>query len=102
MTPLTPLSGFLFGLCGGLAVVTLRLIELVNTPRAKRPATFSDPLYVVQFIFLPLLGGGIVYAYHASGTVLSPILAINLGAAAPLILKNFASVIPPIGHQKTD
>jgi hypothetical protein len=98
MTPLTPLSGFLFGFAGGLAVVMLRLVELVNTPREKRPATFSDALYVVQLVFVPLLRGSIVYAYHTSGTILSPILAINLGAAAPLILKSFASEIPPIGH----
>jgi hypothetical protein len=80
----------------------LRLIELANTPRVERPATFSDPLYVLQFIGLPLLGGGLAYTYHASGTILSPILALNIGASAPLILKNFASVIPPIGSRRVN
>jgi membrane associated rhomboid family serine protease len=91
---------FWFGMFGGLAVNVLRLAELSNTPRVERPATFSDPLYVVQFLFLPLLGGGLAYTYHASGTILSPILAVNIGASAPLILKNFASIIPPLGPRK--
>jgi hypothetical protein len=93
---------FFFGLFGGLAINLLRLADLAHTPPAERPKTFTDPFYVVQFLILPLLGGGLAYTYHASGTVLSPILAVNIGASAPLILKNLASALPPIGPHKVN
>jgi len=91
---------FLFAVFGGFAINVLRLAELANTPRAERPETFSDPIYLVQFFGLPFIGGGLAYAYHLSGTMLSPILAINIGASAPLIFKTFGSAIPPIGPSK--
>jgi hypothetical protein len=91
---------FLFGLFGGLAINLLRLADLAHKPAAERPKTFSDIFYVIQFVTLPLLGGGLAYTYHASGTMLSPILALNIGASAPLILKNLASALPPIGTQR--
>jgi hypothetical protein len=93
---------FIFGFFGGMAVNLLRLLELVPVRRADRPDTFSDPLYVLQFVVLPLLGGGLAYAYTTSGTPLTPILAVNIGASAPLILKNFAAALPPIGARRID
>ena len=96
------MDAFLFGLFGGLAINLLRLAELANVLPAQRPATFRDPYYLIQFICLPLIGGGLAYTYHASGTVLSPILSLNIGASAPLILKNFASALPSIGPRRVD
>lgn len=93
---------FLLGLFGGFAINALRLVDLSSVPRNERPATFSDPLYVLQFVLLPLLGGILAYVYNSSGTELTPILAVNIGASAPLILKSFASAIPSIGSQKID
>ena len=86
---------FLFALFGGFAINLLRLFELLNLPRSKRPETFHDWLYLLQFLALPILGGGLAYAYQASGTSLSPILAVNIGASAPAILKSFASGTAP-------
>jgi hypothetical protein len=91
---------FWYGFFGGLAVNVVRLAELANTPPEERPKTFSDPFYVFQLIALPLLGGGLAYTYEADGIVLKPILALNIGASAPLILKNLASALPPIGPRK--
>jgi hypothetical protein len=88
---------FVFALFGGFAVSFLRLFDLLHLPRSQRPDTYRDWLYVTQFIVLPLLGGGLAYAYETSGTSLSPILAVNIGASAPAILKSFASVAPHIG-----
>lgn len=91
-----------FAVFGGFAINVLRLVELAQTPQSERPRTFSDWLYCFQFIALPFLGGGLAYTYQASGTVLSPILAFNIGASAPLILKNLASAIPSLGAQKVN
>jgi len=91
---------FWFAVFGGFAINVLRLADLANTPRTERPETFSDPIYLLQFFVLPFIGGGLAYAYHVSGTILSPILAVNIGASAPLIFKNFASALPPFGPRK--
>jgi hypothetical protein len=91
-----------FAVFGGFAINFLRLAELAQTPQSERPRTFSDPLYVLQFVVLPLLGGGLAYTYQSSGTILSPILAFNIGVSAPLILKNLASAIPPLGTRKVN
>ena len=94
------MTPFWFAVCGGFAINLLRLAELAQTPRTERPRTFSDPFYLLQFVVLPFLGGFLAYTYQASGTILSPILALNIGVTAPLILKNLASAIPPIGPRK--
>jgi hypothetical protein len=96
------MNAFWFAVFGGFAVNVLRLAELANTPRSERPETFSDPIYLLQFFVLPFLGGGLAHAYQLSGTVLSPILAVNIGASAPLIFKTFGSAIPPIGPSKVN
>ena len=89
------MSEFIFAAFGGFAVNFLRLIEIGRLPRSERPDTFSDWIYCLQFFGMPLIGGVLALAYGWSGTTLSPILAINIGASAPLILKSFASTIPP-------
>ncbi|SRR5579871_1183029 len=90
-----------FAFFGGIAVECLRVIELVNTPRHDRPATFSDPLFVLRFIMLPLLAGILGYVYQVSGSNLTPIVAVNIGASAPIILKSFASALSsPIASSK--
>jgi len=43
---------------------------------------------------LPALGGFMAQAYHTSGSPLTPILAINVGASAPAILKTMAGAVP--------
>ena len=92
----------LFALAGGLAVSFLRLAELANIPKVDRPETFTNPYYVIQFFFFPLLGAGLAYTYQESGAILTPIIAVNVGASAPAILKSLASAVPPIGTRRTD
>jgi hypothetical protein len=95
------MSELIAALCafgGGVAVEILRIVELGNIPRSERPETFSDPLFVLRIIALPLLAGGLGYVYQASGSNLTPLVAVNIGASAPLILKSFAAAIPPIAQ----
>jgi hypothetical protein len=93
---------FLFAVFGGFAVNFLRLFEIAKLPKSERPETFSDWLYVLQFFGMPLIGGVLALAYSMSGTALTPILAVNIGASAPLILKTFASVLPEVGAKRVD
>ena len=82
-----------FAFSGALAVKLLELAELHKLPKLERP-DLKDWLYWVPFITMPFLGGGLAYAYVASGTNLSPILAINIGVSAPLVLRAMAQANP--------
>jgi hypothetical protein len=82
---------FWFAVVGGFAVNIVRLAELTNVKKIDRPTTFTDWIYCVQFFVLPFIGGFLAYAYVVNGTKLGPILAINIGASAPALLKAAAS-----------
>jgi hypothetical protein len=49
-----------------------------------------------------IAGGGLVIAYIRSDIALKPILAINVGASAPLIVKTLASKLPPVEQGTLD
>lgn len=87
-------AAFLFGTLGGLLINVVRLAELAALPRIERPPTLSDPLWVFQFVALPVVGGVLAFVYQADGVALKPLLAMNIGISAPLILKTLAAVVP--------
>ena len=99
---MTTLYAFLFGFLGGLLIQIVELTELANIPPIQRPATFTDPLFVFKFIALPVVGGVVTLLYHLDGTALRPLLAVNIGASAPLIIKSFASAIPSTKPKNVD
>jgi hypothetical protein len=45
---------------------------------------------------MALAGGVLVFIYAKSGTSLTPILALNVGASAPLLLAKLAQQAPAI------
>lgn len=85
---------------GGLAINIVNLIELQNVPKERWP-DFKSWIYWLPFIAWPLLAIGLVYAYINSGITLKPILALNVGASAPFIIKSFAQAVP-ISLRKID
>ena len=87
---LNPLCAFL----GGIAVNLLTLTEMKNIPKTNRPQTFSDWVYDLWFFGIPVIGAGLAWAYQVSSVSLNPILSINIGASAPLILKTLAAAAP--------
>jgi hypothetical protein len=52
--------------------------------------------YWVVTALMILAGGGIALAYVSSGQDLIPMLAINVGATAPLIIAGLTRRVPPI------
>lgn len=90
----------LYAFCGGIAVNLISLTELRSIPKTQRPQTFSDWIYCLWFFGVPIVGGFLAYAYQNSSINLSPILAINIGASAPLILKSLAAAAPQFGKPK--
>ena len=89
----------LWGVFGGLLGNVLRLLRIANMPPKKRPLVFKDPWWYFQFIVLAILGGFFVYLYLASNLHLNPILAVNIGASAPLIAQNFVASVPPVSSK---
>lgn len=82
-----------FAISGAFAVKLLELAELHKVPKLERP-DLKDWLYWVPFLVMPVLGGWLAYAYVSSNMVLSPILAINVGVSAPLVLRAMAQINP--------
>lgn len=83
----------LYAAFGGLFINGLSLLELYSVPKEQRP-DFRDPLYWLPFLAWPVIGGVLALAYKESQTALSPILAINVGASAPLIIRSMISAAP--------
>lgn len=82
-----------FATAGAFAIKLLELAELHKLPAVERP-DLKDWVYWLPFLILPILGGGLAHVYISSNTTLSPILAVNVGVSAPLMLRAMAQVNP--------
>jgi len=83
----------LFAVFGAVAMQLLSLMELRNIPKSERP-DFKDFFYWLPFIVSPLIGGGLALAYIYPADALEPLVAINVGVSAPLILRSMANINP--------
>ena len=86
-------SSFWLAVTGGFLINILQLVEYSKLPKAKRP-DFKDVLFYIPYIAWPVSGGVLAFAYQSSGVALSPILALNIGLSAPLILRAMAESNP--------
>ena len=86
---------FMYGVFGGLLAELLGLYKLRTQAPATFPAYLRSPFYWVVTIGMILAGGGLVWLYHKSGLELKPIIAVNIGASAPLILGSLVQSKPP-------
>ena len=84
----------LYAAGGGLAANLLPVLDLRGVPKAELP-DFKSIFYWLPFILMPMLGAGLATAYVLSGVDLKPIVAVNVGITAPLILRAMASSAPP-------
>lgn len=75
---------------GGLAIKLLDLAELPYVRKANRP-DFKSGGYWTLFCIHPLLGAFLAWAYIKSDIPMKPIVAVNIGITAPLILRAMAS-----------
>jgi len=78
---------------GGFAINILHLVEYSKRPKIERP-DFKDWMFWLPYPVWPVLGGILAYAYQESGVQLSPILALNVGLSAPLILRAMVEANP--------
>jgi hypothetical protein len=82
-----------FGIFGGMLGNLLRLVAIANMKPANRPVVFKDYWWYVQLVILAVLGGFFVYLYKTSITM-NTVLAVHIGASAPLIAQALASNTP--------
>lgn len=84
-----------FGLLGGFSVEVLKWFRIREDLHKGMPDYAKRWPYWLVTTLMILVGGGLVVAYHvSSGVQLNPILAVNVGASAPLVLSTLASQTP--------
>jgi len=84
----------IWGLFGGLLAELAGLFEISRTAPADRPYWVGSPFYWIVAVVKVFAGGVVVLAYDRSGMSLNAIVAMNVGASAPLALKTVSGAIP--------
>jgi hypothetical protein len=79
------LQQFLWGFFGSLAVEIVQVHTLLGTSR-KLPVRYSNPSYWIARLLLALTAGSLAVAYD----IKTPVLALHVGAATPLIVQALA------------
>lgn len=79
------LQQFLWGFMGSAAVEIVQIYFLLGASR-KLPLRYSKPTYWIARLLLALTAGGLAVAYD----IKTPVLAIHVGAATPLIVRALA------------
>jgi len=87
MTP--SLAIFLWGVGGSAAVEVVSIYQHLLSEQ-ELPPRYSQVTFWVVRIFLALIGGGLAVAYNIGD---KPLLAVNIGASTPLIIKSLADGI---------
>lgn len=93
-------SGFLWGVLGGSFAELLQWFGLRHSVHAGVPDWSKSKIYWLITGLMILVGGGLVVAYVGSGLSVNPLMAINIGASAPLIIGKLAQQAPKIDPGK--
>lgn len=88
---------FLWGFLGSLAVEIVRIHFLLGASR-KLPLRYSNPGYWIARLLLALTAGSLAVAYD----IKTPVLALHVGAATPLIVQALARHLGILGGQSED
>jgi hypothetical protein len=93
------MEAFLYGVLGGFLAELFGLWKLRHELKPNLPPYLRSPFYWLMTILMILSGGGIALMYVKSGVVRPPILAVNVGASAPLIIGGLTQAPPKINAQ---
>jgi len=85
---------FLWGTFGAFAAEALVWFSLRHLVPKEYPYWIRSPLYYVISFVMVAIGGVVALAYARSGTPLNAILAMQIGASAPLIIRRARDVVP--------
>lgn len=87
---------FLFGIVGGLFVELLKHYRFVQENPSPLPSTYRNSYYWIVTFAMIVAGGVLTMAYSLTGAKLNPIIDINIGASAPLLIGTFATRPPKV------
>jgi len=87
------LEVFLWGLFGGFGAEVSVVFALRHLAPKDLPYYLKSWPYYIVAVVMVLFGGGIAVAYAGSGTTLNALLAIQIGASAPLIFRKFSEAV---------
>lgn len=85
---------FLWGLFGGLGAEVSVVFALRHQGPKDFPHWLKSWTYYVVALVMAIVGGVIAVAHASSGTALNAILALQIGASAPLILRKLTETVP--------
>jgi hypothetical protein len=80
---MSPAEVFVAGVVGSLAVEVVTAAQLYDGSSHSLPDYYRKFGFYVLRLLLALVGGGLAIAYEVD----KPLLAANIGAAAPLIIR---------------
>ncbi len=83
-----------WALFGGFVAEFIGLFELRHKLTAELPYWLRSKFYWASVIGMVCVGGVLALAYLRSGIPLNALLAINIGASAPLALRQAISSAP--------
>ncbi|WP_316748538.1 hypothetical protein [Pedobacter gandavensis] len=86
-------EGIMLSILGGVGIQLFSLIELHKTPKKQRP-DFKDIFYYLPWIINPFFSWLIGYAYFSGLQDVNKLLAIHIGASAPLIFNTLTASSP--------
>ena len=92
----------LLGLAGGAAAEILQWFRIRKELHRGVPDWAQHWLYWIITVVMVGFGGLLVFIYQASNVEISPIIAFNIGASAPLIIETLISQVPQTEHGAID
>lgn len=87
---------FLWGICGGVLAELAGIFEIRRVSPDDFPEWLRSPVYWIITCLMVLGGGLLVVGYARSGANITAILAVNIGASAPLIIRSLSSGTIPL------
>ncbi len=88
------LEVFIWGLLGGVGAELAVVFQLRHQLRVGHHYWLRSPVYWLIVAAMVGFAGVMVVAHARSGTVLNPLIAIQLGASTPLLLRKFREAVP--------
>jgi len=81
---------FWWGFFGSIAVEIVTIVQYYTGSYHQLPKRYKELAFYLVRLLLAIIGGGLVIAYDIDKTI----LAINIGAATPLIIRQFSQRPP--------
>lgn len=100
ITFLTSIEGFMFGMLGGFLAEFFGWFKLRKILHTSCPDFAESKIYWILTLGMIVVGGIIVFIYIESGFHFQTLVAVNVGATAPLLLEGMIKQTPQVSPGK--